>query len=59
MITATTIGYGDFHPVTDAGKIFTMIYVVASIGVISSFIKEITRKQHDRTQRISKSLGRK
>lgn len=38
VMTATTVGYGDFHPVTDDGKIFTMFYAIASIGVISSFI---------------------
>jgi voltage-gated potassium channel len=51
VVTATTIGYGDFHPVTDAGKIFTMFYVVASIWVISSFIKEIAKKNQARSQR--------
>jgi voltage-gated potassium channel len=38
VMTATTVGYGDFHPATDKGKIFTMLYAIASIGVISSFI---------------------
>ena len=56
VMTATTVGYGDFHPATDHGKIFTMFYVIASIGVISSFIKEVTRKQHERTRKISKNL---
>lgn len=38
LITLTTVGYGDFSPQTAGGKIFTMVYVVLGLGVLSSFI---------------------
>ena len=38
IITLTTIGYGDFAPQTDAGKIFTMIYIFVGLSLISGFI---------------------
>ncbi len=38
VTTLTTIGYGDFHPVTDGGKIFTIFYVLVGIGIMLSFI---------------------
>lgn len=34
VITLATVGYGDFSPKTDAGKIFTMLYVFVGIGLL-------------------------
>lgn len=41
VVTLTTIGYGDFSPKTDAGKLFTVLYIVVGIGMILSFINTI------------------
>ena len=41
VITLSTIGYGDFSPTTDAGKLFTIFYIIIGIGIILSFINTI------------------
>ena len=41
VITISTVGYGDISPVTRAGKIFTMGYVVVGIGVFVAFVSLI------------------
>jgi voltage-gated potassium channel Kch len=38
VITLTTVGYGDLTPATMAGKVFTILYVIVGIGIISGFI---------------------
>lgn len=38
VMTLTTVGYGDFAPQTDFGKIFTIIYALTGIGIIFGFI---------------------
>lgn len=41
VVTLTTIGYGDFAPKTDTGKLFTVIYILLGIGIILSFINTV------------------
>lgn len=47
VITLATVGYGDFSPKTDAGKVFTMIYIVIGLGVLAGFISLVAQKQND------------
>ncbi|MFH0906292.1 MAG: potassium channel family protein [archaeon] len=43
VITLSTIGFGDFSPITTAGKIFTMFYILVGIGIIFNFIHIIAK----------------
>ena len=45
VMTLSTVGYGDLTPLTDAGKIFTVIYIFFGIGVILSFINVVARRE--------------
>ena len=42
VVTLGTVGYGDFTPATDAGKIFVMGLVIIGLGVISYSAVELT-----------------
>jgi len=44
VTTLTTVGYGDFSPHTDAGKIFTMIYLFIGIGILLSFLNVVAQQ---------------
>ncbi len=41
VITLSTVGYGDFAPVTPAGKAFTILYIIIGIGIILTFINTL------------------
>lgn len=41
VTTLSTVGYGDFSPQTDFGKVFTMVYIFAGVGIIVGFATKI------------------
>ncbi len=52
VITLTTIGYGDIVPTTNAGKVFTSVYVIVGIGIFAAAANYlIKRAAIDRIQR--------
>lgn len=47
VITLATVGYGDFSPKTDAGKVFTIIYIIVGLGTLAAFISLVAEQQRD------------
>jgi voltage-gated potassium channel len=41
VTTLATVGYGDFAPKTDAGKLFTVVYMLVGVGILLSFLTRV------------------
>jgi voltage-gated potassium channel Kch len=48
VVTLATVGYGDFSPKTDIGKIFTIFYIITGIGILAAFANMIIRRAAER-----------
>lgn len=48
VVTLTTVGFGDITPQTDAGKAFTIFYIMVGVGVILSFVNIVYKHYFDR-----------
>jgi hypothetical protein len=38
VVTSATVGYGDFSPETRLGKLFTIGYIICSVGIFVSLV---------------------
>lgn len=44
LVTLTTVGYGDFYPVTPFGKIFGILVIIGSLGILSYIVGRVSFK---------------
>ena len=58
-ITATTIGYGDFYPKSDEGKIFVMCFIVIGVGLGGVLISNVTAWMLEKEEAALKEVERK
>lgn len=63
IITIATVGFGEVHPLSDAGKIFTAFLIITSFGTFAYAVTSITRyivdgefKEYFKTHRLSTQL---
>jgi hypothetical protein len=50
VISLATVGYGDLTPHTALGKLFTVFFVLAGVGVLVVFASEVARQTITRTE---------
>ncbi|MBE0649478.1 MAG: potassium channel protein [Bacteroidales bacterium] len=43
VISMSTVGYGTLHPLSPWGKIFSILFIIISLGVMGYFISQITQ----------------
>jgi hypothetical protein len=56
VVTATTVGFGDLTPATDAAKLFTVVYIIFGISIIGTFLDARFKKlTYERTVRIERA----
>lgn len=43
VVSLLTVGYGDLTPQTDLGKLFTVFYLIAGVGVLAALANNIIK----------------
>jgi len=56
VVTLSTVGYGDIHPHTKPGKIFTSFYILVGVGIILSTLSIIGNRYLETERREKEHL---
>lgn len=43
VITLSTVGYGEVQPLSDAGRVFTVLFIIISLGIATRALSELAR----------------
>ncbi len=63
IVTVATVGYGDIHPITPAGKLFTMVLIITGVGIFLGVIANVTeimlarREIENRMEKLNMVIG--
>lgn len=63
IVTVATVGYGDIHPSTQAGKIFAIVLIILGVGAFLGVVANITemlmerREKNIRMQKLNMVIG--
>lgn len=63
IVTMATVGYGDVHPVTEWGKIFSVILIITGVGTFLGVVANVTeimlsrREIEGRMQKLNMVIG--
>ncbi|MEC3919829.1 potassium channel family protein [Nocardia sp. CDC160] len=58
VVSVTTVGYGDFHPVTVTGRLVAVVLMTVGIGLISFTIGAVTSWVIDKLRIVDESVER-
>ncbi|MCI4669750.1 MAG: ion channel [Bacteroidia bacterium] len=50
LVTLTTVGYGDFYPVSFVGRVLSLFFVFGSLGLLGLFISNVTESFYKRQE---------
>lgn len=40
VVAISTVGFGDISPTTDGSKLFTVVYIIFGVGIITTYLNE-------------------
>jgi hypothetical protein len=58
-ITLATVGYGDLAPPTPGGKLFTVFYVFAGVGIIIALVQAVAQASVEQREESRTLFGRR
>ncbi len=49
-VAVTTVGFGDLAPTTDPAKLFTVLYILSGLSIVTTYLNARTRRRGYRYQ---------